>query len=52
LSEEEIEDALQFRRDYKAAQQEYEDYIYGSEYVRSSGIHLKDLNSRRKDLID
>ena len=50
FTEEEVEDALQFRRNFAQAQQDYEDYIYGSEFLRSSGTHVDRLNAERAAL--
>lgn len=47
-----MEGALQFRRDFVAAQQEYEDYIYGNEYVRSSGFDVNSINANRTAIRD
>lgn len=41
LCENQLTTALQFRKDFKSAQSDYEDYIYGSQYLKSSGIDLK-----------
>lgn len=50
FTEEEVEGALQFRRDFARAQLEYEDYVYGSEYVRSSGLNVDHVNANRGKL--
>ena len=36
---------LQFRRDFSNAQTEYEDFVYGSEYIRSKGLRADSINA-------
>jgi len=45
LTEEEIPDILQFRRDFEFAQSDYEDFVYGNEFAKSSGVNLKSIFS-------
>jgi hypothetical protein len=49
FTEDEVLDALQFRRDYSKAQVEYEDYVYGSEYIKSSGANLTHINANFRE---
>ena len=50
FQEEDILDVLQFRRDFAQAQIDYEDHVYGSEYVKSSGANLSHINASFKTL--
>lgn len=50
LSDSQVTDVLQFRRDLHKAQQDFEDYVYGSEYIKSSGISIKKLQANFKEL--
>jgi hypothetical protein len=43
LTDDEVTTALQFRRDFERAQRDYEDYIYGNEFIRSSGVDFKNI---------
>lgn len=48
FQEEDIIDALQFRRDFEQAQIDYEDHVYGSEYIKSSGANLGHITANFK----
>lgn len=50
LCENQLTTALQFRKDFKSAQSDYEDYIYGSQYLKSSGIDLKKAYSNYSEI--
>lgn len=48
LKEEELTDVLQFRRNFETAQEDYDNYVYGNEFVKSAGINLNNVHAHFK----
>lgn len=49
LTEQELTTVLQFRRDFQAAQDDYESYVLGNEFIKSAGINLDKLRANFKE---
>jgi hypothetical protein len=49
LTEQELTTVLQFRRDFQAAQDDYESYILGNEFIKSAGINIDKLRANFKE---
>ena len=49
LSEEELTKVLQFRRDLSTAQNDFEDFVYGSQFIKSKNVDLKKIFANYKE---
>ena len=48
LTEDEVTNVLQFRRDLSVAQGDYTNYVFGSEYIKSKDINLREIFANYK----